>query len=70
MSLPDWMYQRTGPMCCIRCDEENQPTRARRFVGCSVCGNKRCPHATDHRLDFSNSNAAGQLGSRYIKTER
>jgi hypothetical protein len=35
------------------------------FVVCSTCGNKRCPHATDHRLTCTNSNAMGQPGSRY-----
>lgn len=56
---------RDGPMCCIRCDEERQPNRLRRFVGCAECGNKRCPHATDHRLACTNSNESGQPGSAY-----
>jgi hypothetical protein len=36
-----------------------------RFIVCEFCGNKRCPHATDHRLDCTNSNAPGQKGSVY-----
>ncbi len=32
---------------------------------CPQCGNKRCPHATDHRLVCTNNNESGQLGSRY-----
>lgn len=64
-TLPEWMYPRTGPMCCMRCDEEQQPNRARRFVVCSICGNKRCPHATDHRLACTGSNKSGQPGSFY-----
>lgn len=32
---------------------------------CPDCGNKRCPHATDHRLACTNSNERGQMGSRY-----
>lgn len=56
---------RRGPVCCIRCDEEQQPGRPRRFVVCQTCGNKRCPHATDHRLVCSGSNEPGQSGSRY-----
>lgn len=32
---------------------------------CPTCGNKRCPKATDHRLDCTNSNEPGQVGSRY-----
>lgn len=34
-------------------------------VLCSTCGNKRCPHATDHRLACTNSNERGQPGSAY-----
>jgi hypothetical protein len=32
---------------------------------CEICGNKRCPHHTDHRLACTNSNATGQFGSVY-----
>jgi len=32
---------------------------------CSICGNKRCPHATDHELDCTGSNEPGQKGSAY-----
>jgi len=32
---------------------------------CSECGNKRCPKATDHRLDCTNSNEPNQPGSCY-----
>lgn len=38
-----------------------------RFIVCSQCGNKRCPKATDHRLDCTGSNEAGQPGSCYEK---
>lgn len=34
------------------------------FIGCKECGNKRCPKATDHRLECTNSNEPGQPGSR------
>lgn len=36
------------------------------FVGmivCETCGNKRCPHATDHRHACTDSNEPGQDGS-------
>jgi hypothetical protein len=33
---------------------------------CTVCGNKRCPKATDHRLDCTGSNEPGQDGSMYV----
>lgn len=32
---------------------------------CPTCGNKRCPHATDHRLACTASNAPNQPGSQY-----
>jgi len=38
------------------------------FVGmivCEICGNKRCPHATDHRHQCTKSNESGQEGSIY-----
>lgn len=42
------------------------PLGAGQFVGmitCETCGNKRCPHATDHRHACTDSNASRQLGS-------
>lgn len=41
------------------------PVSRTRMIVCSVCGNKRCPHATDHELDCTDSNEAGQPGSIY-----
>jgi hypothetical protein len=41
------------------------PLALNRMFLCETCGNKRCPHATDHRLACTNSNAPGQPGSRY-----
>lgn len=35
------------------------------MILCPRCGNKRCPHATDHNLECTNSNEPGQQGSRY-----
>jgi len=35
------------------------------MILCPKCGNKRCPHATDHKLECTNSNEPGQPGSRY-----
>lgn len=34
---------------------------------CEHCGNKRCPHATDHRHNCTGSNESGQPGSSYVK---
>lgn len=36
-----------------------------RFVVCPDCGNKRCPHANDHRNACTGSNQPGQEGSAY-----
>ncbi|QLW41613.1 hypothetical protein [Citrobacter sp. RHBSTW-00524] len=36
-----------------------------RFVVCHECGNKRCPHANDHRNACTGSNEPGQVGSAY-----
>ncbi|WP_370905973.1 hypothetical protein [Citrobacter koseri] len=36
-----------------------------RFVVCPECGNKRCPHANDHRNACTGSNEPGQIGSAY-----
>jgi hypothetical protein len=57
---------------CIACGSDRfgevtfANAMARRMVTCSHCGNKRCPHATDHRLTCTNSNEEGQAGSVYI----
>lgn len=36
-----------------------------RMILCPKCGNKRCPHASDHRLECTGSNEPGQEGSVY-----
>ncbi|EFA5318598.1 hypothetical protein EYX56_05000 [Escherichia coli] len=36
-----------------------------RLVVCPECGNKRCPHANDHRHACTGSNEPGQEGSAY-----
>ncbi|HHT8272112.1 TPA: hypothetical protein ACT2RL_000660 [Citrobacter braakii] len=36
-----------------------------RFVVCPECGNKRCPHANDHRNACTGSNEPRQAGSAY-----
>lgn len=41
------------------------PLSSSRMIVCSKCGNKRCPHANDHRNECTNSNATGQPGSAY-----
>lgn len=41
------------------------PLAMTQMVLCPTCGNKRCPHATDHRNACTGSNDAGQRGSLY-----
>jgi len=36
-----------------------------RMIVCATCGNKRCPHANDHRNECTGSNEPGQPGSAY-----
>lgn len=57
---------------CHRCTNERQEGMSLadkmpeiRMILCETCGNKRCPHATDHRLACTNSNEPGQPGSVY-----
>ncbi len=54
---------------CRRClTEINHPAVQMiggRMILCQKCGNKRCPHANDHRHECTNSNAPGQKGSAY-----
>lgn len=48
--------------CCWKCSPE--------FPGmllCPTCGNKRCPHASDHTLACTSSNEPGQTGSVYSR---
>lgn len=48
-------------------DPNDMSSMFRGMVLCVECGNKRCPHATDHRLDCTGSNEVGQPGSIYTK---
>lgn len=56
---------------CLRDRDERHPdlpmlpAETSRMIVCEWCGNKRCPHATDHRLECSGSNEPGQKGSVY-----
>lgn len=52
---------------CHRCWRERHAIAYRRMILCETCGNKRCPHATDHRNACTRSNAPGQEGSIYGK---
>lgn len=73
-AAPTQSAAQTGEACrCSRCVNEavaaeggsGFDTRLMQMFLCTQCGNKRCPHATDHRLSCTNSNEAGQEGSSY-----
>lgn len=58
------------PCRCHKCTEALEKDAPEKLFGrmmilCSRCGNKRCPHATDHELACSGSNDPGQKGSVY-----
>jgi len=57
----------TKSLCvCYNCMKERDPMSVlSQMVVCPNCGNKRCPKATDHTLECTNSNEPGQKGSRY-----
>jgi hypothetical protein len=62
---------------CIKCRDDqlaqtpvpfpfDHPTYFKTFrYACEVCGNKRCPHHSDHMLPCTGSNEPGQPGSIY-----
>jgi hypothetical protein len=51
--------------CHRCCEEQTGHKHLFRMVLCPTCGNKRCPKATDHRLECTGSNSPGQEGSVY-----
>lgn len=56
-------------VCCHRCVNDGSIVPPfMPMVLCPTCGNKRCPKATDHRLDCTNSNEPEQYGSIYGET--
>ena len=61
---------------CHRCIAENNivnelgfPISTSQMIVCPECGNKRCPKASDHRLECTRSNEPGQPGSIYKKIQ-
>jgi hypothetical protein len=53
-------WDRKPPCSCAKCSPDYAWFRV-----CAVCGNKRCPHAADHRNACTGSNEPGQKGSLY-----
>lgn len=55
---------------CVKCSEQRRhPDQISEWAdfryACELCGNKRCPHHSDHRLKCTGSNERGQEGSVY-----
>ena len=62
------------PRCtCRRCIKDHDlrdtslflPLSSTRMILCTECGNKRCPHASDHPNACTRSNEPGQAGSLF-----
>lgn len=54
------------PCRCYTCMKATDPNYTiSHMIVCSQCGNKRCPHATNHNNACTDSNEPGQPGSRY-----
>jgi len=51
--------------CCRLCFNKSESLLLDRMILCSECGNKRCPKATNHELQCTNSNEPNQAGSIY-----
>ena len=56
------------PCGCLKCYPNVFPNM--RFNVCPICGNKRCPHASDHNYECTKSNDVGQTGSVYGGNDR
>ena len=66
-----------GECLCIACCEERRQRESYPYIigqdlenfryACEICGNKRCPHHSDHRNPCTDSNESGQPGSVYTK---
>ena len=54
-----------SPQPHCECQKCNPDLYGMKMFICPRCGNKRCPHATDHELACTNSNEIGQKGSEY-----
>jgi hypothetical protein len=51
--------------CCHACFKASGAMLMTRIILCPSCGNKRCPKASNHRLECTDSNESGQAGSVY-----
>ncbi len=51
--------------CLVNVTENGLPVTSQRMILCPDCGNKRCPKASNHRHQCTNSNEPNQRGSIY-----
>jgi hypothetical protein len=58
-------HEPVAKYCCRLCFNKSGSLLLDRMILCSECGNKRCPKATNHELQCTNSNAPNQAGSIY-----
>jgi hypothetical protein len=54
-----------GKTLVVNGEDTGMPITMTRMILCVDCGNKRCPKATNHELECTNSNEPGQTGSIY-----
>lgn len=62
------MNEDCGCLMCIRARGDvlyGLPRELTEMILCPSCGNKRCPHATNHKYLCTNSNDMNQEGSVY-----
>lgn len=52
----------TVSYCCHTCFEQTGGVLLDRMIVCRVCGNKRCPKASNHLFECTNSNEPDQVG--------
>lgn len=58
------LKRKSSDPCCWRCLGESGEI-CTFMILFKECGNKRCPKATDHTLECTNSNEPNQKGSIY-----
>jgi len=63
-NLEDYRVKLNSPLDCHKCFNEAKVPVVFMLV-CPICGNKRCPHASDHTLACTGSNEPNQPGSVY-----
>lgn len=66
VDAPKFLKPNLSDHCCWACVEKsNGPLHM--MIVCPKCGFKRCPKASDHTLECTGKNDAGQPGSVYKK---